>query len=56
MQDALANGNDMAKASEVIVYPESNHAFYADYRPSYNEVDAKDAWSRALNWFKRYLA
>lgn len=56
MQDALANGNDMAKASQVIVYPESNHAFYADYRPSYNEADAKDAWSRALNWFKRYLA
>ncbi|HCP79319.1 MAG: carboxymethylenebutenolidase [Pusillimonas sp.] len=56
MQDALAGGNEMAKASQIIVYPESNHAFYADYRPSYNEPDAKDAWIRALDWFKRYLA
>ncbi|MBC7204167.1 MAG: dienelactone hydrolase family protein, partial [Pusillimonas sp.] len=56
MQEALANGNEKAKASEIIVYPESNHAFYADYRPSYNEADAKDAWARALSWFKRYLA
>ena len=56
MQDALAGGNEMAKASQIIVYPESNHAFYADYRPSYNEPDAKDAWTWALDWFKRYLA
>ncbi|HEY5754657.1 MAG TPA: dienelactone hydrolase family protein [Steroidobacter sp.] len=46
----------MAKAkvaSEIVVYPESPHAFFADYRPSYVEADAKDAWQKALAWFKK---
>jgi carboxymethylenebutenolidase len=38
--------------SEIIVYPDAAHAFNADYRPSYNEKDAKDAWSKMLKWFK----
>jgi carboxymethylenebutenolidase len=49
---------DKAKAAhkvvELHVYPDSPHGFHADYRPSYHEADAKDAWSRALAWFKRY--
>ena len=40
-------------ASQIIVYPESNHAFFADYRPSYNEVDARDGWQKLLAWFKK---
>jgi carboxymethylenebutenolidase len=39
--------------AEIVVYPESNHAFFADYRPSYNEVDAKDGWQKLLAWFKK---
>jgi carboxymethylenebutenolidase len=35
-----------------VVYPNSGHAFHADYRPSYNEADAKDGYARALAWFK----
>jgi carboxymethylenebutenolidase len=42
--------------SEIIVYPNSGHAFLADYRPSYNEVDAQDAWQKMLAWFKKYGA
>ena len=38
--------------SEIIVYPEANHGFNADYRPSYREADAKDAWAKMLAWFK----
>src|SRR3984893_6940018 len=38
--------------SEIIVYPDAQHGFNADYRPSYNEADAKDAWRRMLDWFK----
>jgi carboxymethylenebutenolidase len=38
--------------SEIIVYPDAQHAFNADYRPSYNEKDAKDAWAKMLKWFK----
>lgn len=51
----LANGNAAAQASRMVVYPDSGHAFYADYRPSYNEDDARDAWAKALEWFKTYL-
>jgi carboxymethylenebutenolidase len=40
--------------SEIIVYPNAPHAFFADYRPSYREADAKDAWRRLQNWFKQH--
>jgi carboxymethylenebutenolidase len=40
--------------SMIQVYPEAPHGFHADYRPSYREVDAKDAWSRMLIWFKKH--
>jgi carboxymethylenebutenolidase len=55
MEAALANGNAAAQASEMVVYSESGHAFYADYRPSYNAADARDGWDRALAWFERHL-
>lgn len=55
MQEALAQGNANARASEIVVYPDSNHAFYSDYRASYNEADAKDAWRRTLDWFANHL-
>jgi carboxymethylenebutenolidase len=40
-------------ASEIVVYPDAQHGFHADYRPSYNEKDAKDGWVRLLAWFKK---
>ncbi|ARP86044.1 dienelactone hydrolase family protein [Bordetella genomosp. 9] len=55
MKQRLAAGNAHAKASRIDVYPDSGHAFLADYRPSYNEKDAKDAWSKMLAWFAQYL-
>jgi carboxymethylenebutenolidase len=27
----------------------------ADYRPSYNEQDAKDGWQKMRDWFAQYL-
>lgn len=41
---------------EFVIYPEAPHAFHADYRPSYRAEAARDAWSRCLDWFRRYLA
>ena len=49
MKAALAKGSSK---SEILVYPNSGHGFHADYRPGYNEVDAKDGFARALAWFK----
>ena len=37
--------------SQIIVYPDAQHGFHADYRPSYNAADAKDGWSRMLAHF-----
>ncbi|NYT81931.1 dienelactone hydrolase family protein [Alcaligenaceae bacterium] len=55
MEAALAEGNAAAKASEFVVYPDSGHAFFADYRPTYVQADAVDAWQRMLGWFKRHM-
>ncbi|WP_397476307.1 dienelactone hydrolase family protein [Pusillimonas sp.] len=55
MEAELADGNEAARASSIIVYPNSGHAFFADYRPSYREEDATDAWAKAIDWFKARL-
>ncbi len=41
------------KPSEIVVYPNTPHAFNADYRPSYRPKEAKDGWERMLAWFKK---
>ena len=51
MKAALAKGTSK---SEFVVYPNSGHAFHADYRPSYVEADAKDGFARCLAWFKSH--
>lgn len=40
------------KKHEFVVYPDTPHAFHADYRPSYRKEAAEDGWKRALDWFK----
>ena len=40
--------------SGIIVYPNAQHGFLADYRPSYSTVDAADGWARMLAHFKAY--
>jgi carboxymethylenebutenolidase len=44
------------KPSEIIVYPEADHGFHADYRPSYHKASAEDGWRRLNAWFKKYGA
>ena len=39
------------KPCEIVVYPDAGHGFNADYRQSYNEAAAKDAWQHMLTWF-----
>ena len=42
------------KTAEINVYPQAEHGFNADYRPSYNKEAAQDAWKKLLAWFKKY--
>ena len=51
MKAALKAAN---KEAEFIVYPDTPHAFNADYRPSYRKDKAEDGWKRMLEWFKKY--
>lgn len=50
MRDRLKSSSSK---SEIIVYPNAPHAFFADYRPSYREKEAQDGWKRLLAWFKQ---
>ena len=38
---------------EFVVYPDTPHAFHADYRPSYRKAAAEDGWARCLAWFSK---
>jgi carboxymethylenebutenolidase len=42
--------------AEIILYPDTPHAFFADYRASYSKTQAADGWQRMLAWFKKYGA
>ncbi|HTY64413.1 MAG TPA: dienelactone hydrolase family protein [Acidobacteriota bacterium] len=53
MRDALKKAGN---PSEIIVYPEAPHGFFADTRPSYRKEAAEDGWRRLLAWFKKYGA
>jgi len=44
------------KTCEFQVYPDTPHAFHADYRPSYRAEAAKDGWARCNAWLKRHGA
>ncbi len=54
IHQAEAKAKAAHKVVDIVIYPDTPHGFHADYRPSYREADAKDAWNRALAWFKRY--
>jgi carboxymethylenebutenolidase len=54
MRAALKAGSKAAQQSDIIVYPNAGHGFHADYRPSYSEADAKDAWQKMLEWFRKH--
>jgi carboxymethylenebutenolidase len=51
MKAALAKAGNK---SEFVVFPNSGHAFHADYRPSYVEADAREGWQRCIAWFKEH--
>ncbi len=53
MRAALRTGGNTH--SEIVVYPDTPHAFHADYRETYRKGPAEDGWKRLTNWFKQYL-
>lgn len=53
MNDTLAAAKKTP--SHIIVMKDTKHAFFADYRASYNETAAKEGWKMLLEWFDKYL-
>ena len=51
MRKALKAGGN---TSEIVLYPDTPHAFFADYRPSYRIEQAEDGWKRLQAWFKQH--
>jgi carboxymethylenebutenolidase len=41
--------------TEIVRYPEADHGFNCDARPSFHPESAADGWSRTLSWFARHL-
>lgn len=52
MRAALAKAGK--RDCDITVLMDAEHGFFADYRPSYNEADAKLAWAKTLGWFKQH--
>jgi carboxymethylenebutenolidase len=40
--------------SDIIVYPDAQHGFHADYRPTYDAQAAQDGWRRMVDYFRQY--
>jgi carboxymethylenebutenolidase len=53
MQELLKQAG---KPSEIVLYPDTPHAFHADYRPSYRKEQADDGWKRLTEWFRKHLS
>ena len=47
---------ELGKSAEIHIYPEVDHGFFNDQRPTvYNEAAAKDAWGRVLKFYGEHL-
>jgi carboxymethylenebutenolidase len=54
LRDELNAGADVDTA--IVRYPDAEHGFHCDVRPSYQEAAATDGWTRTLDWLDGHLA
>jgi carboxymethylenebutenolidase len=54
VKDMEARLKAAGKTAEFHIYDGAPHGFHADYRPSYREQQAKQAWGELQSWFKKY--
>jgi len=43
------------KAGEIVLYPDADHGFMNEDRPSYHSARAAEAWTRMIAFFKQHL-
>ncbi|MGH7949086.1 MAG: dienelactone hydrolase family protein, partial [Candidatus Binataceae bacterium] len=51
-RDAL---REAGKEAEVVLYADADHGFMCNDRPSHHPTHAKEAWSKAIAFFKKHL-
>jgi carboxymethylenebutenolidase len=51
-RDALRKAG---KEAEVVLYPDADHGFMCDDRPSFHPVHSKEAWAKTIAFFKKNL-
>jgi len=54
VKDMEAKLKAAGKTAEFHIYDGAPHGFHADYRPSYRDQQAKQAWGELQSWFKKY--
>ena len=54
IDDMLAAAKAAGKDANIIVYPDAQHGFLADYRGSYSAAASADAWPKMLDFFKKH--
>jgi carboxymethylenebutenolidase len=54
VREAEQKAKTSGQPVEIVIYPNAGHGFHADYRPTYRQDAATDAWKRALEWLGRY--
>lgn len=42
------------EGAEIVLYPDAQHGFHADYRASYDPGAARDGWRRMIDYFRKY--
>lgn len=52
MREALQRANVV---NEIVIYPSADHAFFNDTSERYAQGAARQAWTRVMAWFDRYL-
>jgi len=51
-RQATFHGQPLSQSA--CIYPGAPHGFVADYRASYRQEAAEDAWNQMTAWFKKY--
>lgn len=51
-RDAL---NKAGKQAEIVLYPDADHGFMCEERPSFHSTHSKEAWAKTIAFFKQHL-
>lgn len=46
---------EAGKQAEIVLYPDADHGFMNEDRPSYHPIRATEAWTKTLSFFKAHL-